>query len=357
MQMTWRWYGEENDHIKLSDIKQIPGVEGIVWALHDMPAGQVWDVDSMEKEVKNIQNQGFNVDVVESVNVHEDIKLGKDTRDMYIDNYIETLRNLSKFGVKVVTYNFMPVFDWTRTDLYHELGDGSNALFYEKDIVNVDVEVMIKNILDNTKNMTMPGWEPERLANVRELISEYSDISEDGLWDNLKYFLDRIIPVAKECDIKMAIHPDDPPWSIFGLHRLIISKANIQRFLDLYDDEYNGLALCTGSLGASKDNDLVDIVSTFASRLHFIHIRNVKIYDNGDFCEVSHRSCDGEIDIYGVLKALHNYGYKGYIRPDHGRHIWGEEKVCRPGYGLYDRALGAMYMMGIIDSLKRGEIK
>ncbi len=352
MQMTWRWYGIGNDHISLSDIKQIPGVEGIVWALHNYPAGEVWPLDEILKEKELINSFGFNIDVVESVNVHEDIKLGKSMRDEYINNYCTTLRNLAKAGVKVVTYNFMPVFDWTRTDLYHQLDDGSNALFYEKDVANVDVDVMIKNILDSTNSMTMPGWEPERLANVKERIKEYSSLTEEDLWDNLKYFLDRVIPVAKECDIKMAIHPDDPPWSIFGLHRLIINKQNIEKFLSLYDSQYNGLAICTGSLGASEDNDLVDIVSTFASKIHFIHIRNVKVYENGDFCEVSHRSCDGRIDVYRVLKTLHKNGYKGYIRPDHGRHLWGEEKVCRPGYGLYDRALGVMYMLGIIDSLR-----
>ncbi len=357
MQMTWRWYGEGNDHVSLSDIKQIPGIEGIVWALHNYKAGEIWPLEKILEEKSLIESYGFNIDVVESVNVHEDIKLGKASRDEYIANYQETLRNLAKAGVKVVTYNFMPVFDWTRTDLYHKLDDGSTALFYEKNKAQVEANELIQNILDSTNNMTMPGWEPERLANVRESLEEYKSVSEDDLWNNLQYFLEKVIPVAKECDIRMAIHPDDPPWSIFGLPRIITSKANIEKFLKLYDSPYNGLAICTGSLGASPNNDLVDIVDTFVARIHFMHIRNVKVYENGDFSEVSHRSCDGRIDVYSVLKTLYKNNFKGYIRPDHGRHLWGEESECRPGYGLYDRALGAMYMLGIIDGFKSEDNK
>lgn len=351
MQMTWRWYGENNDSISLADIKQIPGIEGIVWALHDVPVGEVWEMERILKEKEIIESAGFNIDVVESVNVIEDIKLGLDSRDKYIENYIQTIRNLSKVGVKVITYNFMPVFDWTRTDLYHKLEDGSNSLFYETSKVDIDPKEMIKNILDGTKGMTIPGWEPERMARVEELFKLYEGVSEEDLWGNLKYFLDKIIPVAKECDIKMAIHPDDPPWPIFGLPRIITCKENIQRLLDLYDDEYNGLALCTGSLGSNINNNLIDIIETFVDRIHFAHIRNVRVYENGDFSEVSHRGCDGNVDVANIVKTYFDADYKGYIRPDHGRHLWGEESRVRPGYGLYDRALGIMYMLGVIDIL------
>lgn len=351
--MTWRWYGENNDSISLADIKQIPGVKGIVWALHDLAAGEIWPMERILAEKKLIESYGFHIDVVESVNVHEDIKLGLSSRDHYIENYCETIRNLAKAGVKVITYNFMPVFDWTRTDLYHPLEDGSNALFYETSKVNINVNEMVANILNGTKGMTMPGWEPERLAKIEQLFEQYKQVDEAKLWENLAYFLAKVIPVAKEVDIKMAIHPDDPPWSIFNLPRLITSKENIQKFLALYDDPHSGLALCTGSLGASLNNDLVDIVNSFVDRIYFAHIRNVRVYENGDFIEVSHRGCDGNIDVVGVLEAYFNHDFKGYIRPDHGRHLWGEEKQVRPGYGLYDRALGIMYMLGVVDTLEK----
>lgn len=171
------------------------------------------------------------------------------------------------------------------------------------------------------------------------------------LFENLKYFLEKIIPVAQECDIKMAIHPDDPPWSVFGLPRIMTTKENLKKFLSLVDNPYNGLTLCSGSLGASLENDVAEMVQEFGERIHFAHIRNVRRYDNGDFIETSHRTRDGSVDIFGIVKAYHDIGFKGYARPDHGRHIWDEE--CRPGYGLYDRALGIMYLWGIWDSLER----
>lgn len=351
MQMTFRWYGEGNDSISLEHIKQIPGVKGIVWALHNKKAGEVWE----ENEILEVKNQldkyNFNMDVVESVNVHEDIKLGKETRTTYIENYKTTLRNLKKFGVKVVCYNFMPVFDWTRTDLFKEMNDGSTALFFEKNKLLDDPMEMVKTILDGSKGYTMPGWEPERLEKLKELFSQYKAITKEDIWSNLKYFLEEIIPIAKECDIKMAIHPDDPPWDIFGLPRIITNEENIERFLNLVDDEYNGLTLCSGSLGASATNNIPSLVKKFGERIHFAHIRNVKRFDNGDFIECSHRDCDGDIQLLEVVKAYHEIGYKGYIRPDHGRHIWGEK--CRPGYGLYDRGLGIMYILGILDTLDR----
>ena len=197
----------------------------------------------------------------------------------------------------------------------------------------------------------MPGWEPERLKSLSKLFEQYKEVTEEDLWNNLQYFLEQIIPVAKEHNIKMAIHPDDPPFSVFGLPRLIINKENIQRFLKLVDDPYNGLTLCSGSLGANLNNDVADMVREFADRIHFAHIRNVKTYENGDFVETSHRSKDGTVDILEIMKAYHDIGFTGYARPDHGRHIWGEK--CRPGYGLYDRGLGIMYLWGVWDSLER----
>jgi len=356
MNMIWRWYGEGNDSITLSDIKQIPGVEGVCWSLHDKVAGEEWEMERIQGVKDTCDQHGFNIDVVESVNVHDDIKIGKPSRDKYIDIYIDTIRKLAKVGVKVICYNFMPVFDWTRSDLYKETADGSNALFYEKNAIAQDPKVMAARILEGAGDFTMPGWEPERMAQLDDLFKSYEGITEDILFENLKYFLERIMPVCEECDVKMAIHPDDPPWPIFGLPRIIRSRDHIKRFLALVDNPYSGLTLCTGSLGPNLENDIPAIIREFHDRIHFAHIRNVKVYDNGDFIETSHRAEDGSVDIVDVIKAYHENDFKGYVRPDHGRHLWGEEAHCRPGYGLYDRALGVMYMLGVWDTLehKRG---
>lgn len=354
MKMSWRWYGVGNDDITLDHIKQIPGVDAIVWSLHHKIAGEVWEEEEIKKAVDHIVSKGFDPAVVESVNVHDDIKIGLPSRDKYIEIYIDTIRKLAKHGVKVICYNFMPVFDWTRTDLYRLHPDGSNALFYEKDLVNgKSAREMVDNILEGAGDKTMPGWEPERLANLEELFEKYKDVDEDKLYENCKYFLEKIIPVCEETGICMAIHPDDPPWPIFGLPRIIRSRDHIKRFLDLVPSKNNGLTLCTGSLGPNLDNDIPAIIREFGDRIHFAHIRNVKVFENGDFIEASHRACDGNVDVVEVVKAYHEMGFKGYIRPDHGRHLWGEEKNCRPGYGLYDRALGIMYMLGIWDTLEK----
>jgi len=353
MKMTWRWYGEGNDSITLNHIKQVPGVEGVVWSLHDKVAGEEWELERIFEVKKQADEYGFNIDVVESVNVHDDIKLGLPSRDKYIEIYKDTIYKLSKVGVKVICYNFMPIFDWTRTDLYHPVGDCSNALFYEKDIVQDNPKAMAKYILDNVGDMTMPGWEPERMAQLDDLFEKYDGMTEDKLFENLKYFLEAIIPVCEECDIRMAIHPDDPPWPIFNLPRIIRSRDHIKRFLSLVDSPYNGLTLCTGSLGPNKLNDIPAIIREFGDRIHFAHVRNVKVFENGDFMEVSHRAQDGDVDTVEVMKAYHDIKFKGYMRPDHGRHLWGEEKSCRPGYGLYDRALGVMYLLGVWDLLNK----
>ena len=211
MQMTFRWYGEGNDTITQEQIKQIPGVTGLVWALHHKQPGEVWTVEEIEEARKQIEGYGFNMDVVESVNVHDDIKIGLPTRDQYIENYKTTLRNLAKFGVKVVTYNFMPVFDWTRTDLFHPLGDGSTALFYQKDLIKTDPMEMANYIIKECNGLTMPGWEPERMEKLNELFEAYKPVTKEVLWENLKYFLEAIMPTCHETGIKMAIHQDDPP--------------------------------------------------------------------------------------------------------------------------------------------------
>lgn len=350
MRMVFRWFGEGNDTVTLDQIRQIPGVEGIVWSLHDCPAGEEWSMDQIVKVRDQAQQAGLHIEVVESVNIHEDIKLGLPTRDLYIENYIRTIEKLAQVGVKVICYNFMPVFDWVRTELFKEMDDGSTALFFEKAKTMGDPGELVRNITSNSK-LSMPGWEPERLAHLTSLFEAYRDVTEDDLWRNLGYFLDAIVPVAARHGIQMAIHPDDPPWPIFGLPRIITSQDNLRRFLKLHDSPSNGITLCSGSLGANPNNDIISMINEFADHIPFTHIRNVRVYENGDFIETSHRAQDGTVDITGIVKAYHDQGFKGYCRPDHGRHIWNEQ--CRPGYGLYDRALGIMYMWGAWDSLER----
>lgn len=358
MQMVWRWYGEGNDTIRLTDIKQIPGVSGIVWALHDKLPGEVWKTEEIEKVVTQIKAHGFHAEVVESVNVHDDIKIGKSTRDIYIEAYRQTIRNLSEFGVKVICYNFMPIFDWTRTDLFHPVGDGSTALYYEASRIRENPKEMAAYVLENLNGMTFPGWEPERMARLDELFAEYRGVSKEKLWENLRYFLEALMPICHECDIKMAIHMDDPPWDIFGLPRLLVDEKSIRHFLSMVDDEYNCLTLCSGSLNANPKNHVADIVRKYCNRIAFAHIRNVRHFPNGDFQEASHRDCDGDTGILDILKAYHDCGYEGYIRPDHGRHLWDEAPgTVRPGYGLYDRALGVMYMLGVCDILDQEKKK
>lgn len=346
--MTFRWYGENNDSVTLEQIKQIPGVEGLVWALHDKVAGEVWPLEDIMKVKEQADRYGFHLDVVESINVHEDIKLGLPTRDAYIENYKESIRNVAKVGAKVICYNFMPVFDWTRTDLFKEMEDGATALFYEKAKVdNMDPHELVRQTTSNAA-FTMPGWEPERLAHIEKSLKAYENVTEDALWEHLQYFLEQVLPVAEEHDIQMAIHPDDPPWSVFGLPRIITSEAAVERFLQLSNSPAHGITLCSGSLGANPENDIPKIIRRFHDRIPFAHIRNVKIYENGDFIETSHRSQDGSVNIADVVKAYHENGFTGYVRPDHGRHIWNEK--CRPGYGLYDRALGIMHLWGLWDA-------
>ncbi|MFN2926751.1 mannonate dehydratase [Lachnospiraceae bacterium YH-ros2228] len=356
MQMGFRWYGEGNDKISLSDIRQIPGVSTIVWALHDKLPGEIWHPEEIKPVVDQIKAAGFNADVVESVNVHDDIKIGLPTRDGYIDNYIQTIRNLAPFGVKVICYNFMPIFDWTRSDLFHPVGDGSTALYYQKDMIQDDPKEMADYVMSFTEkyHMTFPGWEPERMAKLDELFEKYKDVTKEKLWDNFKYFLESLMPVCHETDITMAVHMDDPPWDIFGLPRLLVDEASIDRFLKMVDDPYNCLTLCSGSLNANPKNNVAAIVRKHCDRIAFAHIRNVKHFPNGDFSEASHRDCDGDTGILDILRAYHDCGYEGYIRPDHGRHLWDEKPGnVRPGYGLYDRALGIMYMLGAWDLMDK----
>ncbi len=343
MKFSFRWYGEE-DPVKLQYIRQIPGMRSIVTAVYDVPVGEVWSTYSITRLKEQVEQAGLIFDVIESVPVHEDIKLGLPTRVKYIENYKENIRRLSKAGIKVICYNFMPVFDWTRTQLDKVLADGSTALVcYKEQLEKMD---------PLRGELSLPGWDSsytkDTLAGIFE---QYAMVDEETLWSNLEYFLKEIIPVAEEYDVKMAIHPDDPPYPIFGLPRIITDEKNIDRFLKLVDNQYNGLTFCTGSLGSGSFNDVVKMVDKYASmgRIHFMHIRNVKLLADGSFEESAHYSPCGSMDIVEIMKALYKNKYDGYVRPDHGRMIWGE--TGRPGYGLYDRALGAMYLTGIWETL------
>lgn len=343
MKMTFRWYGKD-DPVTLEKIRQIPNVTGIVSAIYDVPVGEAWSLDKILELKNEIEAAGLELSVIESVPVHEDIKTGDGDRDRYIENYCTTLRNLAKAGVDCVCYNFMPVFDWTRSELAHPLPDGSNALIYKQETVT--------QMNPLTGDLSLPGWDASYTKEgMKALLEKYQNISEEDLWDHLKYFLDRVIKVAEEVKIKMAIHPDDPPWSVFGLPRIITSKKNIRRFLELYNSKYNGLTLCAGSLGVCPENDVADMIYSFPGRIHFAHIRNVKITGDRSFEESAHPSGCGSLDIVDIVKAYHDTGFEGYIRPDHGRMIWGE--TGRPGYGLYDRALGAVYINGIWETLEK----
>lgn len=353
MQMTMRWFGSTKDTVTLEQIRQVPGVVGVVPALHTLPAGEVWPLDMILEMKKEIESAGLTMECIESVNVHESIKLGDENADKYIENYKECIRNLSKAGVKVICYNFMPVFDWTRTDLAMDMGNGATCLCYNgKQVEGKSPEDMFKEIDDNSNGYAMPGWETERMGEIKELFEKYKNITHEDMWRNLEHFLKEIIPVCEECDVKMAIHPDDPPWDIFGLPRIIKNIEDIRRFLKLVDSPYNGLTFCTGSLGASADNDLPAMIREVGDRIYFAHLRNVKIRDSW-FNETSHLSSDGNLDMYEIVKALQEVGFDGYIRPDHGRMLWGE--VARPGYGLYDRALGCAYLNGLWEAVEKSK--
>lgn len=345
MQMTFRWYGND-DKVTLEQIRQIPGVTGIVSAIYDVAVGEVWPLEKITALKEKVEANGLKMEVIESVPVHEDIKMGLSTRDKYIANYCDTLRNLAKTGVKVVCYNFMPVFDWTRSELAHELEDGSNALIYKH-------ETVLK--MDPVKGeLSLPGWDSSYTKEgMKDLLEQYKSVTEEDLWNNLKYFLKHVIAVADEVAIKMAIHQDDPPWSIFGLPRIIKNKENLERLINLVDSPNNGITLCSGSLGVDPNNNVPELIRYFGKkgRIHFGHCRNVKITGEKCFEESSHRSADGSLDMFEIMKAYHDIGFDGPIRPDHGRMIWGE--TGRPGYGLYDRALGATYLNGMWESLEK----
>lgn len=347
MKMTFRWYGPD-DPVTLSCIRQIPNMSGVVTAVYDTPAGQVWSMESIEKLRSACAGAGLEMEVIESVPVHEDIKSGIGKRDLYIGAYAENIRRLAQAGVKCICYNFMPVFDWLRTNLKTPAADGSDSLSYDH------AEILAKD----PAALSLPGWdESYTKQELAGLIDRYGKISHEQLFENLVYFLKRIIPVCEEAGVNMAIHPDDPPWDVFGLPRIVSGPADYARLFAAVPSKRNGITFCTGSLGANPDNDLVKMAYDYAKdgRIHFAHLRNIRYTGDHGFAECGHLSKAGSLDLYAIVKALVDGGFDGYVRPDHGRNIWGEDG--RPGYGLYDRALGAAYLNGLFEAAEKAKMQ
>ncbi|MCU0635058.1 MAG: mannonate dehydratase [Gemmatimonadaceae bacterium] len=339
--MSFRWFGP-TDGVRLDQIRQIPGVTGIVSALHDLPVGRPWPADRVTALRDRVADAGLTLAVIESVPVHEDIKLGRPTRERYADAFAASIEQLGAAGIRVLCYNFMPVFDWMRTSLAAPQPDGSTALAYD------DAALLAIDLSRGTGDL--PGWAAAYdAAALDALRAAYAGVSPAQLWEHLHWFLERVVPVAEAAGVRLALHPDDPPWPIFGLPRIITDGAALERVTRLVDSPSNGLTFCTGSLGARADNDLPAIVRRLGARIHFVHARNVRRTGHRAFLETRHPSRDGDVDMRAVLKALIDVGFDGPMRPDHGRMIWGE--TGRAGYGLYDRALGATYLTGLWEGL------
>jgi mannonate dehydratase len=338
MKMTMRWFGQ-NDSVRLDQIAQVPCVRGIVGTLEDMPVGEVWPLEKLRAIKAEVEAAGFTLDVIESIPVAEAIKLGSRERDALIDTYCESIRNMGRAGIRVLCYNFMPVFDWMRTEMTYALPDASIVTAYTHAVMEAyDLAQGFEARVAWAK-----GFSGEE---IQAELKQYEHIDSEALFDNLAYFLRCVIPAAEEAGVYMALHPDDPPWPILGLPRIVCDAAGIQRILDVVDSPHNGLTFCTGSLGTLAANDLPAMARQFGARIHFVHMRNVMRTGDQDFYEVAHPSEYGSVDMGAVMRAFAEMGYAGPLRSDHGRRIWNED-VPRTGYGLYDRALGAMYLQGL----------
>jgi len=392
MEQTWRWFGSQ-DRIALEDIRQA-GATGIVTALHDIPNGQIWPLEKIQERKQIIENAGLKWSVVESVPVHEDIKKQSGNYLTYIENYKQTCVHLAQCGITTVCYNFMPILDWTRTNLSFEFPDGSEALQYvHKHFVAFDLFILKRpNARDdysedliseaeewyNSLNDSdiaqltdtiikgLPGAEESyTLEDFQRAIDSYGAIDNEQLRRKLFFFLDEIIPVAEKAGIKLAIHPDDPPWNLLGLPRVVSTYEDIQKLISHYDAVSNGITLCTGSLGAGYFNDVTEIAKSFAHRINFAHLRNVSRDTKLNFYE--NHLFNGDIDMFKVVKTLveeeetrRKHAREDSIipfRPDHGNQMFGDlGKKNNPGYSLYGRMKGLAEIRGLETGIRRMQV-
>ncbi|MCP4400949.1 MAG: mannonate dehydratase [bacterium] len=365
MKSCFRWFGE-NDPVPLQHIRQIPGVAAIVTSIQTGSIGDIISDDRINRAKNTIEAAGMKFEVIESLAVHNDIKLGTEQRDVYIENYKANIKKLAEAGIKVIVYNFRPIFRWARTEIYKQLEDQSTVSVYYKDDEK-KIDPFHHSIHDSpwyrensryiyerqlTTDLKLDGYyTPESVQEMTDLRGKFQILGKDGLWDNLGYFLKEIIPVAEGNGVKMALHPDDPPWDIFGVPRLMVNEEAFDTLLNLYNSDSNTLLFCSGTIASNHTTDVYALADKYTKmkKVAFAHIRNVKTGE--EFVEESaHYSPYGSINMVRLLSIFSCNRYEGYIRSDHGRMIWGEEG--KPGNGIYDRALGLQYIQGIWETLK-----